>query len=192
MFAEMRELRPEDDDIAILPVVPVSEVAVLGLVGYNKAYQRVYDSERYLGKLSSEQVNLYIAMEAMSEEWGLEGAEAELFELGFALTYTAIANQAELIDTSVDDINVAAYDALSARIESSDWGGYAYVKDSFEHLAQFNESLVHEWLLYLHTHNIPPEGDGTSFIMGGIMAHDLIREQLNQDEILTVYASSVN
>lgn len=191
---ELRELSPQDDSVVILPAVPVSEAALHGLVSYDENGRPTYSKSAYLEKLSNERPSLYYAMGYLCEEWGVEGEAEDYFQYGFALTYTTIANQAELFNTSLGrDVEETALQALSANILLEGGDGMTYVTNGMRQLTETNIGLVYEWTACLQSHGLPYSSDAASwFAIGGIIAHDLIGTQMNHNQILEHYESGVN
>jgi hypothetical protein len=191
----MENLRDEfpPEYIETLPALPVGEAAIMGLSGFDDDIQRVYDDAALLDKLENERQFLDAAMETLCEGWEFEDDEAEHFRVGFALTYAAIANEAELHEIELDDIDETVLDAVTGNILLTQSGGMEYMQRSLENLESINSSLTDGWIDYLEANRIESgDPNGNAFIIGGIMAHDLLCEYANRTVLLETYHSSVN
>src|SRR4051812_2024300 len=112
----------------ILPVLPVSEEAVMGVGGLSHIDERVYDEDAMLNELAAEHRGLEAAMEVLCDDWEFDGDESEYFRNGYAYTYKAIANQAELFGEELEDIDDCVYDAVIGNIQLSENGGFGYIR----------------------------------------------------------------
>jgi hypothetical protein len=188
--------RPE-----VLPVVPVTHQVAGCLFDYGEHDKPVYDEESFLDKLFQEATDLYFDMETVCQEWGFPPQEAEYFQYGFALTYTAMSYQEELLVKDVEatgepglqDIEEETFTGFTGQLMSDGQQGQAYIKQSLKRLIALNDGLITAWQEYLQANRLT-EADptGAAFVTGGIMAHDLICAQINATDMKNTYSESVN
>jgi len=201
-----RQYQPESEEV--LSVLLVNAHATHGLLGYDANYDHRYSEEKCVETLQEDAFELYEAVTNFGDGFAYEGEEKRFYRYGAALTYCAIANQAEMLNVTygcnvqLPDVSDNAIDVVEARlVMNALQGSENYLDLNLRTLRNQNRELMQMAFDYLIDNGLVinladgtcvPDDTGDAFLVGLVIAHDLLREECNGQNTLLAYAESVD
>jgi len=175
-------------------IIVVEPQAAHGLHEHTVAVQRGYrDEEALIKDLKSYDPQLPELLECLLEGLGMEDKDAQFFAQGFAMTYTALAYQSEIMGGRLPDLDVRVIRGYCAGLDDLEDEVNAYVKDIIDELEEHNQYLVDCWDDYLLSRHDGPTGSQIMALrIGGALMHDCIAQQFNMHQLLASYSDNVN
>ncbi|MGI9027793.1 MAG: hypothetical protein ACR2FM_03045 [Candidatus Saccharimonadales bacterium] len=178
----------------LLDTLTVTNKASLGVYLHTKAMREGYEPlDTLKEKLEINDPQLFDTMKNLIEGWGLDEEEASAFTAGFLISYTALSFETELLDVNLPELEEAIADGFLAKLEILQDSGDSYCKKQVSFLADNNPHLIDVWEdYYMSAGTHMSSKEKFSFIIGGVMAHDILREQVNASQLVERYGMSVN
>jgi hypothetical protein len=183
----------------------VNAQATHGLLGYDANYDHSYSEEKCVETLQGDAFELYEAVTRFGSAY--QGEEKRFYKYGAALTYCAIANQAEMLNVTygcnvqLPDVSDNAIRIVQARLLMNALQGENYLDLNLRTLRNQNRELMqmafdylidNELVINLADGTCVPDDTGDAFLIGLVIAHDLLREECNAQNTLLTYAESVD
>lgn len=187
----------------ILEALVISNEAGSGIHAHMIAIQQGYlPADTMQRDLESKDSQLFATMEDLVDGWALDEEEAEAFREGFAFTFMLLSFESELLERDTDpetrDIELPKLsepiaEGFLINLQMLPNEGGAYCQKAAEFLADHNYHLIDAWAEYRDFHAPGmTEEEKFTFLLGGVMAHDIIRDQVNATQIIEQYSASVN
>lgn len=189
----MFESYPENEE-NYLPLLMLSSEGEMSIITHLDALESGdYTGDTLEQFLENIDPQMYETMLELIEGWGFDESDGEAFCRGFSLTYTALAFQAELVDQTLPTLEEPIAEGFIGNLIMLQNDTNAYCQDAAVFLSKHNYNLVSVWEDYVGEHRTEMTDDERfSFVIGGIMAHDILRDQINASHMLLTYQSSEN
>lgn len=142
--------------------------------------------------LETNDPQLHYTMRYIAENFDMEDTEIESFCDGFVMAYTAIATQAELIGDPLPGLNEElgagyAYDLEEVGDEYID-----YINMMLAKMERNNPALIECLVGYFQEHQDLSVEEKNACRIGLVLAHDIIAQQVNANELVRSRSADVS
>lgn len=154
--------------------------------------ESIFITQLTVDEMQDEDPQLYEGLQMLLEGWELSRTEKEAFSEGFVYTFNLVRIESRANRTEVPELS--GYIALGFITKLGiDSNSSEYFHKSLEQINEQNEFLVQAWQKYVDMKKNEYDDDSVgAFILGGVMAHDLLRDQVNVRDIIKDFGSLVN
>ncbi len=135
---------------------------------------------------------LFHTMQSMINGFSMKGAESEAFCEGFVASYTALAAQAEITGKALPELTEEVGVGFIYDLEEVGDDYIDYLNATLTEMGDKNPFLLTCLVEYLVGHSDVTAEEQEAYRTGLVLAHDIIAQQVNANELVRIRSADAN